>query len=226
MYPTLYHALLDLTGLSVPLLKFFNSFGFFVALAFVFASWTLGLELRRKERQGLLKPVKRTVVEGAKAGPMDYLLNGVIGFVIGWKLLHLVMDTSVLDDPQAFLLSGTGSIVGGLVGAAAMLAWRWNDSRKQHLEKPRKKEVQMLPHEHAGNITLTAAIWGIIGAKLFHWLENPGEFMAFLQAPSTSTLFSGLTMYGGLILAGAMVIRYFVRHGIPAFEGADSAHRV
>jgi phosphatidylglycerol---prolipoprotein diacylglyceryl transferase len=223
MYPTLYHALLDLTGLSVPLLKFFNSFGFFVALAFVFASWTLGLELRRKERQGLLKPVKRTVVEGAKAGPMDYLLNGVIGFVIGWKLLHLVMDTSVLDDPQAFLLSGTGSIVGGLVGAAAMLAWRWNDSRKQHLEKPRKKEVQMLPHEHAGNITLTAAIWGIIGAKLFHWLENPGEFMAFLQAPSTSTLFSGLTMYGGLILAGAMVIRYFVRHGIPAFEGADSA---
>ena len=53
MYPTIYHALLDLTGLDLPFLKFLNSFGFFVALAFVFASWTLGLELRRKEGLGL-----------------------------------------------------------------------------------------------------------------------------------------------------------------------------
>ena len=28
MYPTLYHALLDLTGLDLPFLKFINSFGF------------------------------------------------------------------------------------------------------------------------------------------------------------------------------------------------------
>ena len=43
MYPTLYHALLDLTGLDLPGLKFLNSFGFFVALAFMAASWTLFL---------------------------------------------------------------------------------------------------------------------------------------------------------------------------------------
>ncbi len=55
MYPTLYHALLDLSGLDLPFLRFVNSFGFFVALAFVFASWTLSLELRRRERIGLLR---------------------------------------------------------------------------------------------------------------------------------------------------------------------------
>jgi len=49
MYPTLYHALLDLTGLDWPVLKFLNSFGFFVALAFVGAYLTLVAELRRKE---------------------------------------------------------------------------------------------------------------------------------------------------------------------------------
>ena len=36
MYPTLYHAFLDLFGVELPFLKFLNSFGFFVALAFVF----------------------------------------------------------------------------------------------------------------------------------------------------------------------------------------------
>ena len=37
MYPTLYHALLDLMGLDLPFLKFLNSFGFFVAVAFFVA---------------------------------------------------------------------------------------------------------------------------------------------------------------------------------------------
>ena len=48
MYPTLYHALLDLTGIEWCFLRFLNSFGFFVALAFIAAHWTLSLELRRK----------------------------------------------------------------------------------------------------------------------------------------------------------------------------------
>ncbi len=56
MYPTLYHAFLDLFGIDLPGLKFLNSFGFFVAIAFVAAHYTLASELRRKTSQGLLKP--------------------------------------------------------------------------------------------------------------------------------------------------------------------------
>ncbi|MBK6369558.1 MAG: hypothetical protein IPF64_06935 [Flavobacteriales bacterium] len=55
----------------------------------------------------------------------------------------------------------------------------------------------MQAHEHGGNITMVAALWGLIGAKLFHWLENPDEFMAFVRNPGGDGVFSGLTMYGG-----------------------------
>jgi phosphatidylglycerol---prolipoprotein diacylglyceryl transferase len=81
----------------------------------------------------------------------------------------------------------------------------------------------MMASDHANNITLTAALWGIIGAKLFHWLENPYELIAFFQDPNGEDFMTGLTMYGGLILAGGMVIRYFVKHRIPVWRGADAA---
>ncbi len=224
MYPTLYHALLDLFGLDIPFLKFLNSFGFFVALAFIFASYTLGLELKRKEKEGLLRPVKRTVIEGAPVTPLELVVSGILGFVLGWKGVHLLLNFQAATvAPQDFLLSTTGNVPGGLAVAALLIWLKWRDKKKQELKEPKKTEVQMMPHEHAGNVTLTAAIWGLIGAKLFHWLENPHEFMQFVNSPSPSSLFSGLTMYGGLILAGAMVFRYFVRNGIPAMHGADAA---
>ena len=224
MYPTLYHAFLDLFGIDLPFLKFLNSFGFFVALAFVFASYTLGLELKRKERQGLLRPVKRTVIEGAPATPIELIVSGIIGFLLGWKGVHLLLHFEASTaNPQEFLLSGKGIVPAGIAVAALFVWLKWREKKKAQLKEPKRTEVQMMPHEHAGNITLTAAIWGIIGAKLFHWLENPDEFVRFLEDPGAGAFFSGLTMYGGLILAGAMVIRYFVRNGIPALEGADSA---
>ena len=223
MYPTLYHALLDLTGLDLPFLKFINSFGFFVALAFVAASWTLGLELRRKAAQGLLKTTTRTVTIGAPATAGELIGQGLLGFVLGWKGLYLLLHFSeATADPQGFLLSGTGSFLGGLAGAALLAGLAWRSKQKQRLAEPKTEQVVVQPHEHAGNLTLTAALWGLIGAKLFHWLENPDELMAFVNDPGGSSLFSGLTMYGGLIVGGGMVLRYMARNGIPVWEGADA----
>lgn len=224
MYPTIYHALLDLTGLDLPFLRFLNSFGFFVAVAFILASWTLGLELRRKEKEGVLKASVKKVTTGLPAKPLELITQGLLGFILGWKGLYLVTNMAeVTADPQAFLLSGTGSIIGGLALAGLLAYMRWRTKEKARLKEPKTEEVAMLPSEHGSNITLTAALWGLIGAKLFHWLENPDEFMAFLKNPGGDGLFSGLTMYGGLIVAGAAVIRYFVKHGIPAWHGADAA---
>ena len=50
MYPTLYHALFDLFGWEIAALKLINSFGLFVALAFVAAAFTLRKEMDRKQR--------------------------------------------------------------------------------------------------------------------------------------------------------------------------------
>lgn len=224
MYPTIYHALLDLTGLDLPVLKFLNSFGFFVAVAFIFASWTLGLELRRKEKLGLLHPVTRKITLGLPATLGELAWSGLLGFVLGWKGLHLLMNfAEATTDPQGFLLSGKGNFVGGVL-VGGLFAWlKWREKDKQKLTEPKTEEVRMEAHDHSGNITMVAALWGLIGAKLFHWLENPNEFIAFIKHPGGDGVFSGLTMYGGLLVAGFMVIRYFRNHGIPAWHGADSA---
>jgi prolipoprotein diacylglyceryltransferase len=224
MYPTIYHAFLDLFGLELPFLRPLNSFGFFVALAFVLASWTLGLELRRMGSLGLLKATATRITIGLPATPMELAGQALLGLLLGWKGLFLLANASeVLADFPGFLLSGQGSFLGG-IALGALMAWmRWRAKEKAKLPEPRTEQVLLQPQDHAGNLTITAAIWGLVGAKLFHWLENPSELVAFLTHPSGKDIISGLTMYGGLIVAGAMVIRYFRKNGIPVWHGADAA---
>lgn len=223
MYPTLYHALLDLTGLDWPVLKFLNSFGFFVALAFVGAYLTLSWELKRKEAQGLIAAttVVRTVGEGPRPG--ELALQTVIGFIIGWKGLYLLLHREVTQDPPAFLLSGRGDLIGGLAGAALLAYLYWREKKKHQLAEPRQERVTLHPYQHGGNITLTAALWGFIGAKLFHWLESPKDFLDLVRTGSVRDIVSGLTMYGGLIVAGLMVVRYFRKHGLAILPAMDAA---
>jgi len=224
MYPTLYHAFLDLFGVDIPALKFLNSFGFFVAVAFVFAHWTLASELKRKTAQGLLKATLRKVVVGEGPKPLDMLAQGLMGFVAGWKLLYIILHIDeVTTDPPGFLLSAKGNIIGGLLLGGFLAFMYWRERKKQQLEKPEERTVEVPAAQHAGAITLTAAVWGFIGAKLFHWLENPREFLSILSSPDAKDIVTGLTMYGGLILAGLMVMRYFRKNGLAFWPGVDAA---
>ena len=54
MYPTLFHAFKDLFGVDWNFLKPVNSFGFFVAIAFLSAAFLFKKEIIRKEKEGLL----------------------------------------------------------------------------------------------------------------------------------------------------------------------------
>lgn len=224
MYPTLYHALLDLTGLDWPVLKFLNSFGFFVALAFIGAYLTLVSELKRKEQLGLIASTTRRIVVGQGARPMELISQGLLGFLIGWKALYIVLNTSeVTQDPPGFLLSSKGNILGGVVVAALFVWMLWRERQKHRLERPKQKLVTVHPYQQAGNITITAAIWGFIGAKVFHWLETPRDFIDFISTGNVADLVAGLTMYGGLIVAGIMVVRYFKKNGMAILPSMDSA---
>jgi phosphatidylglycerol:prolipoprotein diacylglycerol transferase len=72
-----------------------------------------------------------------------------------------------------------------------------------------------------GNLTILAAVFGILGAKLFHNLEN---FDTFLADPIGSLLsFSGLTFYGGLICGITAAIWYARSKNIKTIHLLDAA---
>jgi phosphatidylglycerol---prolipoprotein diacylglyceryl transferase len=222
MYPTISDLLRDLFGVNIPLP--IQSFGFFVALAFIFASWLLGKELKRKESEGFLKPQPKKVLIGKKAEPSDYIVSGIIGFLVGYKLLELILNyTELVSDPhalQAMILSFTGNVWGGFLGAVAGCYMKYTEIKKEKTEKPYWKDVLVHPHEHVGNLTLIAAVAGILGAKIFHNLENPGEFIADPVGALLS--FSGLTMYGGLICGGGAAVWYAKKNQLNVRQVIDA----
>jgi phosphatidylglycerol---prolipoprotein diacylglyceryl transferase len=219
VYPTISDLLSDLFGIHIPLP--IQSFGFFVAISFLLAAWTLSLELKRKESLGLLKPGTRKVLYGMPATKQEIILNALIGFLLGYKMLYFVMNySSLVDDPQKALLSTEGSVIGGILGAAVMGYWKYHERNKLKRTKPEWVEETVAPHELVGNITMIAAVSGLLGAKIFHNLEYPEEL---LNDPIDALLsFSGLTMYGGLIVAFIATTWYGRKNGIPTLILCDA----
>jgi len=94
MYPNLYYFFKDWFGVEWSSLKVLNVFGLMVALAFVGAAWVLALELKRKEKQGLLIPREETVVVGKPASLMELISNGLIGFLFGYKFIGVIFSNA------------------------------------------------------------------------------------------------------------------------------------
>lgn len=226
MYPTLYDFLLDVFGDSIEFLSFLkvvNSFGFFVAISFIISSWILGKELRRKEREGKLSSFKVKEIVGEKLKPSQLIASGVMGFVFGYKLLGVVFAIYTEDklNTQEYLLSGQGNVLAGLAVAAYMMYTKYKEVKKAELPEPKEVTKEMHPYQLVGNITMLAAVFGLIGAKIFHHLEN---FEDFLKNPSQILdPFSGLTYYGGLLMASVAILVFLKRKGVKLIPVLDSA---
>ncbi len=138
MYPNLSYILHDLFGTSYDnWAQYIQTFGLFLALAFLTAAYALYLELKRKADQGLFE-----------AQPV----------------------------------------------------------------KDEKDNMKMaFPHERVGDITMIAAISGLLGAKIFAILESTDNIKAFFNDP-IHTFFSGsgIAIYGGLI-GGFIGVYWFVK---------------
>jgi phosphatidylglycerol---prolipoprotein diacylglyceryl transferase len=220
MYATISDLLNDLFGIYIPLP--IQTFGFFVAISFLLAAWTLSVELKRKEAMGLLQSSKQIIQKGQPATPWDFVLYAIAGLLIGYKLLPAFTNySSLVNNPQDFILSLKGSIPGAIIGAGIGFYLKYRENQQAKLEKNTTEEITIHPYQLVGNLTLVAAVSGLLGAKVFHNLENINEL---INNPVDALLsFSGLTMYGGLIVGGAGVIWYGVRNGIPWKHLIDAA---
>jgi phosphatidylglycerol---prolipoprotein diacylglyceryl transferase len=219
-YPTLSDFLQYNFGLDIPLPIF--SFGFFVALGFLAAAWVLSSELKRKEAFGIIGAQIQTIEIGNPASLYELVSNGLLGFVLGYKLLAIALDYGLfMENPQAFLLSTQGNILGGILGAAALAYMKYAEKKKQQLPQPKKESITIHPYELTGDITIMAAIGGISGAKLFYLFETPGNFTEFINDPFGS-FFGGLTIYGGLVGGALVVWLYLKTKGIQFIHVADS----
>lgn len=222
MFPDLSYFLNYLFGTPVDgVLSIFKTFGLFLVLAFIASATVLKWELRRKEEEGLLKGQLRTFTEGGGAKPFELISNGLLGLILGMKIPLIINDTSGFSqDPSGYLISSKGNLLLGIICAIAFAGVTYYVKNKNKKDKEIKKDVMVMPHERVMDITMVAAISGVIGAKLFSIFEN---FDDFLQAP-IQQLFSGsgLTIYGGLILGFLVTYWYIKRMGLAPIHVIDA----
>ncbi len=221
MYPNLYYFFKDWFGVEWQPLSFLNTFGLMVAIGFVAAAWTLTIELKRKEKQGLLQPREESIIVGQPASVSELISNFILGFIFGYKFLGLFFAKPVDIPAQEYIFSKEGSILGGIAIALLMSGLKWWDKNKVKLKVPEKRTIRIWPHDRVGDIVIIALVFGILGAKLFDNLEHWDEFWAH----PIERLFSqsGLTFYGGLILAAIAVCWYATTKSIKLKHLMDAA---
>ena len=220
MYPTISHLLFDLFGIEIPLP--IQTFGFCVAIAFLAAFYVITNELKRKEKEGLVHATTIKVIIGKKLTITEIFSSLITGFLIGFKFIEAIFHYSdLVANPQDFILSTRGNLIGGFFIAALSIYLKWTANQKTRLTTPKEIKKKVHPYELVGNMTMIAAVSGIIGAKIFHNLENMGEFLA--DPIGQLMAFSGLTFYGGLIAGAISVIWYTKKYKINTLHLIDAA---
>ncbi len=220
MYATISDLLLDLFGIYIPLPV--QTFGFFLGLSFLGAYWATQSELKRKENIGVISSSIKKIKLNEPISAIDFITTTIISAFVGFKFLEMILDYDALvQNPQLFLLSAKGSWFGALVGGAYGYYTKYKEAEKIRGKEIEERNITFHPYQHMGNILAIAGIVGIIGAKIFHNLENIDEFA--LDPWGSLISFSGLTFYGGLIMAAIAVLVYTSKNNIPPLHMIDAA---
>jgi prolipoprotein diacylglyceryltransferase len=200
-YPRITDWLFHVSGIDLRFLPIY-SYGFFVACGFIAATLVARWEMRRRESLGLLNHTTKTITIGEGPKPAELLVNALLGFVLFFKLVAIFFNKEVFStNLQSFIFSMEGNWVAGILGALAFAGYYYFKSKKDQLPEPKKETVMVYPSQQIGDLVVMAAVLGVLGANFFNYLENPEDYDTFMQDPIGS-LFSGLSIFGGLITAG------------------------
>ncbi|MBK7762334.1 MAG: prolipoprotein diacylglyceryl transferase [Bacteroidetes bacterium] len=200
MYPDFYHLLKGLFGIDIPVLGLFKTFGFLVAIAFFVGGYLIYKELKRKEDDGIVDYTIEEITTGKPLSLQDYILSGLGGFFIGFKVLGMLLQWKIASpDPLSFIFSIQGNLPGGIFLGATLVAFRYWENKKEVAKGLITKKVKTYPHIRVGDILVIAALGGFAGAKIFNALETWDDFVRDPLGSLFSS--SGLTFYGGLIVA-------------------------
>jgi phosphatidylglycerol---prolipoprotein diacylglyceryl transferase len=200
-------------GLDLPALSLFKAFGFLVAIAFFAGGYVWFLEIKRKGQQGLIgKGEIKTFTINTKIDYKAFALQAMLGLLVGYKVggLFLSYNTSSAD-PLNYLASFDGNYIGALIGALLFTLLKYSDLislRKQYgiTEQPIVKQMRTAYHYRVGDLALVAALAGFAGAKVFSAFEDWSNFIKDPIGNFFSS--SGLTFYGGLIMATLCLLLY------------------
>jgi len=205
-----------------------KTFGLLLVITILTGALIVMKELQRKEKEGLIKPIKIKVVEGKPASPMELFLNGLLGFFLGFKFLYIFFNFADFQfDPAEVILSLKGNWLGGIVGGVVFAGLKFYEKKKDQLPKPRVREVSVSPYERIGDLTMLAALGGIVGAKVFALLEDVDLLFAGERTMQdmVDSFFSGagMAIYGGLIGGFIACYIYLKRKKIPPIHALDCA---
>ena len=220
MYPTISDLIKDLFGINI--LLPFKSYGVFLLLAFLFCYFISVYEMKRKEKQGLLKPITKKVQIGVVTTTLEYALSGVLGFIIGYKLIAVIIEyQAFVAQPKQILFTTDGSLWGGILGIVITVLFIWLSDIKENIPKPKWIIKKVRPYEHVKKILLIAFIFGLLGTKIFADLEK----WELLIARPIQTVFSynGISFLGGLLLGSVAVFVYAKRNFLTVIHLLDIA---
>ena len=218
MFPTLSHLIEYFTGVFIPLP--FKTFGFFVAMAFLAGSYFISKDLSEKNLSGVIPTTRKKALKGRPTMLIDFIKNATTGLIIGYKGVFAYTNYNYfIDDTFIFLFSIEGSLKGAISGLILGLCYTLYIKKNNKYTEPIYEEEDIKPQELTANILLISALSGLIGAKIFHQLENWNDFIS----DPIGQLFSGggLTFYGGLICGALAVITYVKKYKIKIGVIAD-----
>lgn len=222
-YATIPDFINALLGTEIPRFPV-NTYGFFVAMGFLAAAYFLTKELKRKEGLGQLNGKDSFEIIGSKANFFDILFPLVIGGFFGLKLGGVLSEgVSVITCQHralAYIFSMDGNMPLGIVIGVLYAGFTYWQINKKALPEPINKTVKIYPHQQIATIVMVAAVFGVIGSNIFDMFQPGNEWQNFFADPTV--LFSGLSIYGGLVFGIIGMILYTRKIGIKPFIFIDA----